>query len=80
MVFNRTLDSLEIGEHGVVVGVGGEPGFRRRLLEMGLVPGTSVHRTGQAPLGDPLRFRMRGTSISLRRSDARLVDLTVGSS
>ena len=70
MTFNRTLDALLVGEEGVIEGVGGALGFRRRLLELGLVPGTRVVRTGQAPLGDPLRFRMRDTSLSLRRVDA----------
>jgi Fe2+ transport system protein FeoA len=68
-----TLDQLPIDETGVVREVGGSGGFRRRLLELGLVPGTPVLRTGQAPLGDPLTFRVRGALLSIRRDDARAV-------
>ena len=73
MAFNRALDAMNLGRQGVITRVDGEPSFRRRLMEMGLVPGTPVCRTGQAPLGDPLRFRVRGMSLSLRRADAALI-------
>jgi len=46
------------------------PGFRRRLEELGLTPGTAVRREGRAPLGDPLLIRVRGTLLSIRRSQA----------
>lgn len=69
----RGLHTLDVGMSGVVVSVGGSGPFRRRLLELGLVPGTSVARLGQAPLGDPMTFRVRGTVLSLRREDAATV-------
>ena len=53
-----TLDRLPIGARATITAVRGEGPFRRRLLEMGMVPGTTIERTGQAPLGDPLQFRV----------------------
>lgn len=70
-----TLDQLEPGEVARVSSVGGEGAFRRRLLELGLLPGTPVLRTGQAPLGDPLSFRVRGAVLCLRRVDARAIGI-----
>lgn len=71
----KSLALLEVGASSVVDDVTGPRWFRRRLLELGLVPGTSVERIGQAPLGDPLSFRVRGTTLSLRRKDAEWVRL-----
>lgn len=64
------LDELEPGQAARVAAVGGSGRFRRRLLEMGILPGTAIERTGQAPLGDPLSFRVRGAVVCLRRTEA----------
>lgn len=53
--------------------VGGERSYRRRLLELGLVPGTEVCVVRVAPLGDPLELSVRGGSISIRMADARQI-------
>jgi len=73
-----TLDRLNAGSLGRVVAVGGRGAFRRRLLELGLLPGTPVQRTGQAPLGDPLSFRVRGAILCLRRLEAAAIEVEVG--
>ncbi|HHO52227.1 MAG TPA: ferrous iron transport protein A [Deltaproteobacteria bacterium] len=70
-----TLDQLAPGQTAIIREVGGTGVFRRRLLELGLLPGTRVLRTGQAPLGDPLSFRVRGTLLSIRSADASLVEV-----
>ncbi len=70
-----TLDNLAPGHAATIARISGERAFRRRLLELGLLPGTRIERTGQAPLGDPLTFRIRGAVIGLRRVDARAVDI-----
>ncbi|MEM6929063.1 MAG: FeoA family protein [Myxococcota bacterium] len=44
-------------------------------MELGLLPGTPVQRTGQAPLGDPITYLVRGAVLGLRRSEASLVDI-----
>jgi ferrous iron transport protein A len=51
--------------------VGGDRAFRRRLMELGLVPGTVVTVVGVAPLGDPLDLSVRGGRLSIRRQEAQ---------
>ena len=72
-----TLDRLRQGREGVIVAVEGEPALRRRLLEAGFVPDSSVHFVMATPFGDPLVFSLRGTQIALRQSDARHVRIRV---
>ncbi len=67
------LDELLPGQVATLEHVGGSGPFRRRLLELGFLPGTEIERTGQAPLGDPLSFRIRGAVICLRRREAATV-------
>ena len=68
-----TLAKIAIGEVVTVQTVGGERSFRRRLMELGLVPGTRVQLVGIAPLGDPLELLVRGASLSIRRAEAEAV-------
>jgi len=71
-----SLADCEMGGHGTIADVGGERGFRRRLMEMGLVPGTAIQLVRVAPLGDPLEYLIRGYRLSLRRSEAKRVTLS----
>lgn len=68
-----TLEDAEIAVPVTVETVGGERSFRRRMMELGLLPGTSVELVRVAPLGDPLELRVRGCSLSIRRSEARAI-------
>jgi Fe2+ transport system protein FeoA len=68
-----TLAELALGQLVLVEHVGGERSFRRRLLELGLVPGTPVQLVSVAPLGDPLELLVRGASLSIRRAEASSV-------
>ncbi len=70
-----TLDQLAIGQTARIRRIGGAGPFRRRLLELGLLPGTEVTRTGTAPLGDPLSYRVRGAQLALRGTDASIVEV-----
>ena len=74
---NLTLDKLRSGQEGVITAVEGEPALRRRLLEAGFVPDSSVHFLMATPFGDPLVFSLRGTQIALRQSDARHVRIRI---
>ncbi|MFI5402040.1 MAG: ferrous iron transport protein A, partial [Planctomycetota bacterium] len=67
------LDQLAPGAKGVVRVVAAENGARRRLLEMGFVPGTPLRVVRLAPLGDPMQIELHGYHISLRRSEARTI-------
>ena len=72
-----TLDQLPIGQEAVITRVGGQGALRCRLLDMGLIPQTAVRVEKIAPLGDPLELRVRGYSLSLRKEDARNIDVEV---
>ncbi len=69
------LSEVPVGGSGRVVGVDGPPELRRRLLEMGFCNGICVDVIRQAPLGDPIEFRLRGYYLSLRREQARHVEV-----
>ena len=70
-----TLDQLETGEVGSVVRVRAEGALRRRLVDLGLTSGTKITMERFAPLGDPLEVLVKGTHLSLRRTEAELVDV-----
>lgn len=66
-----TLRTLAVGDAGRVAGFAkGGSGYRRRLLAMGLTPGTEFEVARCAPMGDPIEIRVRGFSLSLRRDEA----------
>lgn len=54
------LHELKVGQHGIVVRVGGQGTVRRRIMDMGLVSGTEVKVVRVAPLGDPIEFEVKG--------------------
>lgn len=66
----QKLNQFKVGQRGEILAVDGEQHFRRRLLELGLVPGADVAVTRVAPLGDPIEIEVRDTRLSLRKSDA----------
>ncbi len=70
-----TLDKLPVGHSAVITAVGGEGALRCRLLDMGLIPGTSVTVRKVAPMGDPMELHLRGYELTLRLSDARRIEL-----
>lgn len=65
-----TLASLPLRTPARIAGIGGDRAFRRRLLELGFLPGVEVQLLGAAPLGDPLDIEIRGCRFSLRRAEA----------
>ena len=75
-----TLDTLPVGHEAVITTVGGEGSLRCRLLDMGLIPKTRVRVEKIAPLGDPMELRVRGYALSLRKEDARDIQVEVAES
>jgi ferrous iron transport protein A len=70
------LPDLRVGESGRVTRIEtGSKAYRRRLLAMGLLPGTEFTVTRYAPLGDPVELRVRGFSLSLRKTEAEIVQV-----
>jgi Fe2+ transport system protein FeoA len=70
-----TLADVELGLPVKIRRVGGERAFRRRLLELGLLPGVQVRVQKVAPLGDPIEISVRGGSLSIRAAEARAIDV-----
>lgn len=70
-----TLDMLKNGETAVIKTVGGEGALRLRFLDMGLIPYTAVTLQKTAPMGDPIEIRVRGYELTLRKADARLIEV-----
>jgi ferrous iron transport protein A len=72
---HRTLDRLKQYEHGVVSNVHGRGAIQQRLLEMGVCAGAEVEVLRFAPLGDPMEIAVRGFHLTLRKTEAALVEL-----
>ena len=72
-----TLDELAIGQEAIIVTVGGEKILRRRLLDMGLTPRTKVMIRKVAPLGDPIELRLRGYLLTIRKEDAKQIEVSL---
>jgi len=70
-----TLKDLKIGKSGVVLEVGGEKILRKRLLEMGITPRTTVTVKKAAPMGDPIELLLRGYVLSLRLAEAEKITI-----
>ncbi|MBI5364254.1 MAG: ferrous iron transport protein A [Planctomycetes bacterium] len=66
----RALHHLRPGERATLAEIGGERSFRRRLMELGFLPGTSVRLVRRVGIGDLVEFEIRGGHISLRGSEA----------
>jgi len=71
------LGCLPPGGSGIVRRVSGERHVVRRLMEMGLLPGTPVSVARIAPLGDPLELRLRGYALSIRRLEAMGIEIEI---
>jgi ferrous iron transport protein A len=70
-----TLDELESGQSATIRKIGGEGAVRRRLMDMGLIKGVTIEKVKAAPLGDPIDYLVRGYHLSLRKSEAQLVEI-----
>jgi Fe2+ transport system protein FeoA len=67
---------MKAGDRAIVLRLDGDPTVRRRLMELGLVPGTPVELVRRAPLGDPIELAVRGVHLSLRRTEASLIHVS----
>lgn len=66
-----TLNELGVGERAVVTAIRSTGAMKRRLVDMGITPGTSVYVRKVAPLGDPIQINLRGYELLVRGSEAR---------
>ena len=70
-----TLDKLKTGTKGTIKSIGGEGALRRRLLDMGLTPNTTVMVRKVAPLGDPIELHLRSYELTIRLDDAKKIEI-----
>lgn len=69
------LSDLKTGERGVIVKIYGNGGFRKRIVEMGFIKGKTVEVLLNAPLRDPIVYKVIGYKVSLRREEAKMVEI-----
>ena len=69
------LAQLQTGDKAVIVRVGGSGAFRKRILEMGFVQGKEIMSVHNAPLKDPIYYKILDYNVSLRRKDAELIEV-----
>ncbi len=69
------LSDLKTGEIGVIVKVNGSGAFRKRILEMGFIKGKAIKVILNAPLKDPIKYKIMDYEVSLRRSEAQLIEV-----
>jgi Fe2+ transport system protein FeoA len=73
-----SLAELPVGTRARVIEIGGERAFRRRLMEMGLLPGTEIRVVRHARVGGLVQLLVRGCNLSLRHSEASALMLQTG--
>ncbi len=66
---------MRIGENGRIKSIDGESALRRRLLDMGLTPKTRIQVIKTAPMGDPIILHLRGYELTLRKEDAKNIQM-----
>lgn len=69
------LSELNTGEKGIIVKVLGSGAFRKRILEMGFIKGKTIKAVLNAPLKDPIKYKIMDYEVSLRRSEAELIEV-----
>ena len=72
------LSELKTGEKGIIVKVQGHGGFRKRIIEMGFVRGKQVEVLQNAPLQDPVKYKIMGYEVSLRHQEADMIEVVGG--
>jgi ferrous iron transport protein A len=70
-----TLKDLKPGEEGIVASIGEKGPIRRRIMDMGVTPGASIKVVKVAPLGDPIEVTIRGYELSLRKDEAKQIQM-----
>ena len=71
----KTLRQAKVGDTGTVGKLHGAGAVKRRIMDMGITKGVTVHILRVAPLGDPIEVNVRGYALSLRKADADLIEV-----
>ncbi len=67
------LSHLKPGEHGVIISVGTSGRLKQRMNDMGIICGARIFAVRRAPFGDPFEYRIHGSRLALRRTDAEKI-------
>lgn len=70
-----TLKELKVGQQGKVISIGTTGPMKRRIMDMGVTPGTEMKIVKVAPLGDPIEVNIRGYELSLRKDEAAQIQI-----
>ena len=76
-IMNTTLDKVKKGQEGRIMKVNGKGETRKRILEMGVVKGAKITVMKVAPLGDPIELKIKGYLLSLRKQDAKDIEVAI---
>ena len=71
----KTLKDVKIGETVKIVRIHGEGALKRRIMDMGITKGVEIYVRKVAPLGDPVEITVRDYELSLRKADAKLIEV-----
>ncbi len=71
----NTLNNVKIGDTVKVVKLHGEGAVKRRIMDMGITRGVELHVRKVAPLGDPIEVTVRGYELSIRKEDAKMIEV-----
>ena len=72
----KTLRDVKVGETASVVRLHGDGALKRRIMDMGVTRGIEIYVRKVAPLGDPIEITVRGYELSIRKSDAELIEVS----
>ena len=71
----KTLKDVKVGETATVVRLYGEGPVKRRIMDMGITKGVEIFVRKVAPLGDPVELNVRGYELSVRKTDAEMIEV-----
>lgn len=71
----KTLRDVSVGDTVTVIKLHGEGAVKRRIMDMGITKGVSVHVRKVAPLGDPIEVNVRNYELSIRKADAEMIEV-----
>ena len=70
-----TLSDVAVGKRAVVLRINGEGAVKRRIMDMGITKGVEIYVRKLAPLGDPIEVTVRGYELSIRKADAKMIEV-----
>jgi len=71
----KTIRDMKIGETTIVKKIYGDGAVKRRIMDMGITKGVQVYLRKVAPLGDPIEIKVRNYELSIRKSDAQMIEV-----